>query len=69
MRLLRITEVKEQTGLSGASIYKQIRLGLFPKGIKITERATAWSSEDVDQWVSNKINCAALSEDRDSYDG
>ena len=64
MRLLRITEVKEQTGLSGASIYKQIRLGLFPKGIKITERATAWSSEDVDQWVSNKIDCAASSKDQ-----
>jgi prophage regulatory protein len=64
MRLLRITEVKEQTGLSGASIYKQIRLGLFPKGIKITERATAWSSEDVDQWVSKKIDCAASGKDK-----
>lgn len=68
MRLLRITEVKEQTGLSGASIYKQIRLGLFPKGIKITERATAWSSEEVDQWVSNKIDWAALGKERGGCD-
>ena len=60
MRLLRITEVKQQTGLSTASIYKQIRLGFFPKGIKITERATAWSSDDIDEWIATKVDPAEL---------
>ena len=45
MKILRITEVARKTALSPSSIYKQIRLGNFPKGTKITARATGWSSE------------------------
>ena len=55
MQLLRIDEVARRTALSPSSIYKQIRLGLFPKGIKITDRATAWSSQQVDNWIEAKV--------------
>ena len=55
MQLLRIDEVARPTALSPSSIYKQIRLGLFPKGIKITDRATAWSSQQVDNWIEAKV--------------
>ena len=58
VRLLRLQEVKQKTGLSSASIYKQIRIGAFPKGIKITQRATAWSSEEVEEWISKKAEVA-----------
>ena len=60
MRLLRLQEVKQKTGLSSASIYKQIRIGAFPKGIKITRRATAWSSEDVEEWITSKTGNATV---------
>ena len=55
MRLLRIDQVKEQTGLSKASIYKQIRLGNFPSGVKITSRATAWPSDHIERWINKQI--------------
>ena len=55
MRLLRIDQVKEQTGLSKASIYKQIRLGNFPSGVKITSRSTAWPSDRVEDWINKQI--------------
>jgi prophage regulatory protein len=55
MRILRISEVAHVTGLSPSSIYKQIRLGEFPAGIKLTARATGWSNEAVDLWVSGKL--------------
>ena len=55
MRLLRIDLVKEQTGLSKASIYKQIRLGNFPSGVKITSRATAWPSDHIERWINKQI--------------
>ena len=55
MQLLRIDEVARRTALSPSSIYKQIRLGLFPKGIKITDWATAWSSQQVDNWIEAKV--------------
>ena len=55
----RLPEVKNKTGLSGASVYKQIRLGLFPKGIKLTPRATGWSDDEVDEWIEAKIRGAS----------
>jgi prophage regulatory protein len=55
MRILRIREVSEKTGLSKSSIYKQIRLGKFPRGIKLTERASGWDEEAVHDWVAERI--------------
>ena len=55
MRLLRIDQVKEQTGLSKASIYKQIRLGNFPSGVKITSRSKAWPSDHIEHWINKQI--------------
>ncbi len=55
MKILRIAEVSEITGLSPSSIYKQVRLGLFPKQVKLTSRATGWNSKSVEKWVSNKL--------------
>ena len=52
----RIKEVCDITGLRPSSVYKQIRLGLFPKGIKLTNRSTGWSSDKLDEWVRSKIN-------------
>ena len=63
MRLLRIDQVKQQTGLSKASIYKQIRLGNFPSGVKITSRSTAWPSNHIEDWINKQI---AKSEERHS---
>ena len=56
MRLLRIDQVKQQTGLSKASIYKQIRLGNFPSGVKITSRSTAWPSDHIEDWINKQIS-------------
>ena len=49
-------EVVEMTGLSSASIYKQIRLGLFPAGIKLTARCTGWALSDVEAWIKTKYS-------------
>ncbi len=55
MKILRIEEVARQTGLSPSSIYKQIKLGLFPKGVKLTARATGWNEESVQEWIAAKL--------------
>ena len=56
MRLLRIHEVTNLTGLSRSSIYKQIKLDNFPIGVKITNRSTAWPSDEIDGWISQRID-------------
>lgn len=55
MHLLRIQEVANLTGLSRSSIYKQIKLKNFPTGVKITDRSTAWPSNEVEAWIADRI--------------
>jgi len=55
IKIYRIKEVCEITGLRPSSIYKQIRLNLFPPGIKLTSRSTGWSSDSIDAWVAARI--------------
>ena len=60
MRLLRIHEVTRLTGLSRSSIYKQVRLKNFPDGVKITDRSTDWSSDEVENWISLRLSNRGL---------
>lgn len=55
MKILRIKEVSDMTGLSTASVYKQIRNQKFPKGIKLTQRATGWDLEKIEKWIKERI--------------
>jgi prophage regulatory protein len=55
IKIYRINEVCEITGLKPSSIYKQIRLNLFPPGIKLTSRSTGWASDAIDAWVTSRI--------------
>lgn len=54
VRLLRLPEVMELTGLGRDSIYKLVRRGLFPAQRKITERASAWRADEVARWVESR---------------
>jgi prophage regulatory protein len=55
VKIYRINEVCEITGLKPSSVYKQIRLNLFPSGVKLTSRSTGWSSEAIDAWIASRI--------------
>lgn len=54
MKVLRITQVCETTGLSPASVYKAMRLGLFPRNVAISARARGWIDTDIEQWIEGK---------------
>ena len=58
--LMKLPEVKELTTLSSATIYRLIDKGEFPKQIKIAERSSAWSLEEIYSWIEEK---------KDSRDG
>lgn len=58
MKILRIESVCELTGLSRSSIYKQMRLGAFPKSIHITRGAKGWPEVAVVEWVNARITNA-----------
>ena len=55
MKLLRIDQVVELTGLKPSSIYKQIRVGNFPRSIYIPKRAKAWPESVVQEWIEEVV--------------
>ena len=59
VRLLKRQQVKEITTLSRARIYDMIKRGVFPKPIKIGERAVAWREADIIAWLDACMAAAA----------
>ncbi|MFQ3666339.1 MAG: AlpA family phage regulatory protein [Sphingomonadaceae bacterium] len=53
--LLRLPEVTRRTGLSRSRLYAQMRAGEFPAPAKIGQRAVAWSSEDIERWIADRL--------------
>ena len=58
--LIKLPAVKRITTFSSATIYRLIDKGEFPKQIKLTERSSAWSLEEIYSWIEEK---------KDSRDG
>jgi len=61
LKIYRIKEVCDITGLSRSSVYKLIRLGLFPSGIKLTHRSSGWSNEQLEDWLRAKVKAGVKS--------
>jgi len=55
LRIYRIRQVCEITGLKPSTVYKLVRHQLFPKPIHLTSRSTGWSSDLVHDWVATKL--------------
>lgn len=53
-RLLRLRQVIELTGLGRDSVYRLIREGRFPRQRRLSERASAWRSDEVAAWIESR---------------
>jgi prophage regulatory protein len=56
IKFYRMPELRQLTGLSQSGLYKLIREGKFPKGVKLTSRATGYRSDLVDSWIDGRMN-------------
>jgi len=56
MRLLRLKQVKEITLLSTATIYRLMKEDKFPKQIKLSERTSRWSENEIIEFIIKKMN-------------
>ena len=55
MRIMRLKEVMDTTGLGRSYIYKLIADGVFPKPVPLGARATGWVSDEVESWNLERI--------------
>ncbi len=51
MKLIRMQQLKEMTGLSMSTILRMERMGKFPRRRKISTQAMGWLSSEVETWM------------------
>ena len=54
-RFLRLPEVQKAVPLSRSRIYELIAANRFPAPVKLSERASAWSSDEVEAWLDARV--------------
>ena len=40
---------------SGATLWRKVKSGEFPKPVKLSARVTAWRVEDVREWMQSRM--------------
>ncbi len=53
--ILRLSAVKNRTGLSRSTIYLRIAQGIFPKQVSLGGRTVGWVESEIEEWLSNQI--------------
>jgi prophage regulatory protein len=54
-RLVRLPEVLHRTGLSRSTVYRRVELGQFPKPYPLSTRIVAWSENEIDEWIAERL--------------
>lgn len=54
-KILKLSDVKLITGLSGSTIYRLVSQGGFPKQIKLSTRSSGWIDHEVEQWLTQRV--------------
>lgn len=55
MRIIRLKEVIDSTGLSRSTIYKYISEGSFPKSLDLGGRSVGWLESEIQDWIMVKV--------------
>jgi prophage regulatory protein len=55
IRMLRLPQVLDATGLGKTTIYELQGRGEFPMRIKITAHSVAWIEEEVQTWIARRV--------------
>ncbi len=56
LRILRLPEVKDMTGLSTSTIWRKEKEGSFPKRISLGPRSIGWLLKEVEEWIKSLLN-------------
>jgi prophage regulatory protein len=54
-RIIRLPTVEEMTGLAGASIYRGMSAGWFPKAIGLGANSVGWIEDEINGWIEQRI--------------
>ena len=55
MRIIRLKDVIDSTGLARSTVYKYIAEGTFPKPVSLGERCVGWVESEIHDWILARI--------------
>jgi len=55
MRIIRLRDVMELTGLARSTVYKYVEAGTFPQPVPLGGRSVGWVEQEVEDWVLARI--------------
>lgn len=55
MKIIRLKDVIDTTGLSRSTIYKYIAEGSFAKPVSLGDRCVGWVESEVQDWILARI--------------
>ena len=59
IRMMRLPDVVQATGLGRSTIYAKVAAGDFPAPVKLGTRAIAWPEAVVAEWLANRPSARA----------
>ena len=59
IRILRLAQVLDVTGLGKTKIYELQSEGNFPMRVQITHHSVGWIEEDVQAWLAKRVAISA----------
>lgn len=63
MRIIRLKEVLDTTGLARSTVYKFVSEGTFPKPVSLGDRCVGWVESEVQSWILDKVKLRDLSDE------
>jgi prophage regulatory protein len=63
MRIIRLREVLDTTGLARSTVYKFVSEGTFPKPVSLGDRCVGWVESEVQSWILDKVKLRDISDE------
>lgn len=55
MKIIRLQQVMEMTGLGRSTVYKYVSENWFPKPVPLGGRSVGWLESEVFEWVLSRV--------------
>ncbi len=60
MKLIKLKQVMDCTGLARSTVYKFMADGQFPKPVKLGSKMVAWVESEVSAWIQERVSVRDL---------
>lgn len=54
LKVIRLRQVREQTGLGRSTLYGKVKAGEFPAPVDLGPRAVGWYEHEVQDWLASR---------------